>query len=163
MPVRVGTVSNYDDAMGFLADKFGEKDNLISLSTIALSPGENGEARPSARLVDAFYSDGCFYTVTNAQSLKMQQIAKNPAVAICYIVENFTAEGTGENLGWVREPQNQELAAKLRDIFAEWYHLANNDDNPDTCILKIQLTNGLWNDAHAGTRNEIDFIAQTAT
>ena len=156
-------MTTYSDSMTLLDEKFGNKDNLISLSTIALDSGADGKPRPAARLVDAYYQDGCFYVVTNANSTKMQQIAENPAVAICYIVEYFTAEGVAENLGWVREPQNLEITAKLHEIFAAWYNEANNDDNPDTCILAIKMTKGLWNDAHAGIRNEIDFVNKTTT
>lgn len=155
-------MSKYDEAMKQLDEKFGNKDNLISLSTIALEPGADGKCRPAARVVDAYYENGAFYTVTYATSGKMLQIAKNPEVAVCYIVENFTADGIGENLGWVRDEKNAEMMAKLRTIFAAWYNDANNDADPNTCLLRIRLTKGLWNDAHKGIKNEIDFVHKTA-
>ncbi|UQZ88380.1 pyridoxamine 5-phosphate oxidase [Deltaproteobacteria bacterium Smac51] len=156
-------MSKYDEAMKVLDEKFGNKDSLISLSTIALEVGADGQSRPAARLVDAYYEDGAFYTVTYATSAKMLQIAKNPAVAVCIIVENFTADGIGENLGWVCDDKNTEMMTKLRKIFAEWYNEANNDEDPNTCLLRVRLTKGLWNDAHKGIKNEIDFINRTAT
>ena len=155
-------MSKYDEAMKLLEEQVGNKDGLISLSTIALEPGANGKSRPAARIVDAYYEDGAFYTVTNATSGKMQQIAQNPEVAVCIIVENFTADGIGENLGWVCDEKNTEMMTKLRTIFAEWYYEANNDEEPNTCLLRIRLTKGLWNDAHKGIRNEIDFVNKTA-
>lgn len=155
-------MSKYDEAMKLLEDQVGNKDCLISLSTIALEPGAYGKCRPAARIVDAYYEDGAFYTVTYATSNKMQQIAQNPEVAICIIVENFTADGIGENLGWVCDEKNAEMMTKLRTIFAEWYNEANNDEDPNTCLLRIRLTKGLWNDAHKGIRNEIDFVNKTA-
>lgn len=154
-------MNTYEEAMDLLQAQVGNKDGLISLSTLALEPGVNGKPRPAARIVDAYYEDGAFYTVTNAASGKMQQIAQNPEVAVCIIVENFTADGIGENLGWVCEEKNTEMMAKLRKIFAEWYYVANNDDDRNTCLLRIRLTKGLWNDAHKGLRNEIDFIHKT--
>lgn len=113
--------------------------------------------------MDAYYEDGAFYTVTSGPSNKMREIAHNPNVAICIIVENFTAHGIGENLGWVMEERNTEMMAKLRAIFAEWYDEANDDSNPGTCLLRIRLINGLWNFPHEGRKKEIDFVNKTAT
>lgn len=155
-------MSKYDEAMQVLQEKFGNKDGLISLSTISRTPGPDGRCRPAARLVDAYYEDGAFYTVTYATSTKMLEIAENSAVAICYIVENFTADGIGENLGWVRDEKNAEMMAKVRPIFAAWYDEANNDDDPNTCLLRVRLTKGVWNDPHKGIRNEIDFVNKQA-
>lgn len=155
-------MNRYDEAMKLLDEKFGHRDGLISLSTIAQSPDEKGNSRPAARLVNAFYEDGAFYTVTYATSDKMLQIIQNPEVAVCVIVESFTADGVGENLGWVCDEKNAELMAKIRPIFAEWYDEANNDEDPNTCLLRVRLTKGLWNDAHKGIRNEIDFVNKKA-
>ena len=155
-------MSKYDEAMKVLDEKFGHKEVLIALSTIDLLPNADGNCVPAARIVCAYYEDGAFYTVTYATSNKMLQIAKNPEVAICFIVENFTANGIGENLGWVCDEKNAEIMAKVRPIFAEWYDDANNDEDPNTCLLRIRLTNGLWNDAHKGIRNEIDFVNRLA-
>lgn len=155
-------MNKYDEAMKLLDEKLGNKDGLISLSTISLEAGDNGKPRPAARIVDAYYEDSAFYTVTYATSNKMLQIAQNPEVAVCIIVENFTADGVGENLGWVCDEKNVEMMTKLRKIFAVWYDEANNDDDPNTCLLRIRLTKGLWNDAHKGIRNEIDFVNKTA-
>lgn len=155
-------MSKYDEAMKLLDEKLGHKDGLISLSTIALKPEDKGKSCPAARIVDAYYEDGAFYTVTYATSEKMRQIAQNPQVAICPIVESFTADGIGENMGWVCDEKNTQIMTKLRSIFSAWYHEANNDEDPNTCLLRICLTKGLWNDAHKGIRNKIDFINKTA-
>ncbi|MDL2327861.1 pyridoxamine 5'-phosphate oxidase family protein [Ruminococcaceae bacterium OttesenSCG-928-A11] len=155
-------MSKFDDAMKLLDEKLGGRDGLIALSTVAPEPGPDGLCRPAARIVNAYYEDGAFYTVTYATTAKMRQIEKNPNVAVCVIVDNFTADGIGENLGWTRDAKNLELTAKLREIFAEWYDEANNDDDPNTCILRVRLTKGLWNDPHEGLRNEVDFVNKTA-
>lgn len=123
------------------------RDSLISVATI-----ENNI--PYVRTVDGFYEDGAFYTVTYALSNKMRQIAANPTVAVCG--EWFTAHGTGENLGYVRKPENEELANKLRTAFAAWYNCGHVDeDDPNTCILCIHLTNGVL--LANGARYDIDF------
>lgn len=155
-------MNKYDEAMKLLEEKLGNKDGLIALSTIALGSEPDVQSRPSVRIVDAYYENGAFYTVTYATSGKMLQIAQNSAVAICPIVESFTAEGIGENLGWVCDEKNAAMMTKLREVFAAWYREANNDADPNTCLLRIRLTKGLWNDAHKGIRNEIDFVNKTA-
>ncbi|MCQ4991473.1 pyridoxamine 5'-phosphate oxidase family protein, partial [[Clostridium] symbiosum] len=38
----------------------------------------------------------------------------------------------GKNLGWVLEPQNTEIRKKLRSAFADWYDMANNE-NDENC------------------------------
>ena len=131
-----------------LAERFG-KDSLIALATV-----ENGI--PHVRTVDAVYIDGAFYVVTYSLSRKMHQIAKNPTVSISG--EWFTAHGVGENLGHVLLPENKEIMDILRAAFVAWYDNGHtNEADPNTCLLKIKLTDGvLFSD---GTRYEIDFTA----
>lgn len=140
-------MSNIDPkALSILTERFGH-DTLISLATM-------DGTRPSVRVVNSYYEDGSFYTVTYAQSNKMRQIQISPEVAICG--EWFTGHGTGENLGYVRNAQNAEIMAKLRAVFAEWYDNGHTDENdPNTCLLRIRLTDGvLFNN---GTKYEMDF------
>lgn len=129
-----------------MVERFG-KDALIALATV-----ENGI--PHVRTVDAVYIDGAFYVVTYSLSGKMQQIAKNPTVAISG--EWFTAHGVGENLGHVLLPKNKDIMDILRAAFAAWYDNGHtNEADPNTCLLKIKLTDGvLFSD---GIRYEIDF------
>ena len=117
-----------------LTQRFG-KDSLIALATV-----ENGI--PHVRTVDAVYIDGAFYVVTYALSGKMQQIAKNPVVAISG--EWFTAHGVGENLGHVLLPENRAVMKILRAAFAAWYDNGHtNEADLNTCLLKISLTDGV--------------------
>ena len=131
-----------------LTDRFG-KDSLIALATV-----EDGI--PYVRTVDAVYIDNAFYVVTYALSGKMQQIAKNPTVAISG--EWFTAHGIGENLGHVLLPENKAVMGILRAAFAAWYDNGHtNEADTNTCLLKIMLTDGvLFSD---GVRYDIDFTA----
>ena len=129
-----------------LTERFG-KDSLIALATV-----ENGI--PYVRTVDAVYLGGAFYVVTYALSGKMQQIAKNPTVAISG--EWFTAHGVGENLGHVLLPENKKIMDLLRAAFAAWYDNGHtNEADPNTCLLKINLTDGVL--FSGGTRYSIDF------
>jgi len=134
------------DIASIMDERFGH-DNLIALATV------NGDS-PAVRTVNAYYEDGCFYTVTYALSGKMQQLAKNPKVAICG--DWFTASGIGEHLGHILHPENAALADKLRSAFAAWYSNGHtNEADPNTIILRIRLTEGVL--FHHGTRYDIDF------
>ena len=117
-----------------MVERFG-KDSLISIATI-------GDGIPWVTIVDAYYEDGAFFCITYALSNKMKQIEKNSMIAICG--EWFYGHGIGENIGYVRADENQEIANKLRKAFAAWYDNGHtNEEDPNTCILKIILTDGI--------------------
>ena len=130
-----------------LMDKRFGHDSLISLATL-------DDDSPAVRTVNAYYEDGAFYTITYALSGKMQQIGRNPKVAICG--DWFTARGTADSLGHILLPQNAVLADKLRAAFAEWYDNGHtNEADPNTIILRVRLKEGVL--FHQGTRYDIDF------
>ena len=132
--------------MSLMDERFGH-DTLISVATI------DGN-RPAVRIVNGYYENGSFYTVTYALSGKMKQIQVNPEVAVCG--EWFTAHGIGENLGYVRDDNNSEIISKLRTVFAEWYDNGHTDESDtNTCILRIRLTDGIL--FHQRAKYEIEF------
>ena len=134
------------EALRIMNDRFN-KDSLIALATV------DGNT-PHVRAVNSYYEDGCFYTITYALSNKMKQIALNPTVAICG--DWFTGHGIGENLGWIRDEKNNDIASKLRAAFAAWYDNGHtNEADINTVILRIRMTDGVL--LHHGTRFEIDF------
>ncbi|MBR2950848.1 MAG: pyridoxamine 5'-phosphate oxidase family protein [Lachnospiraceae bacterium] len=134
------------EAEQIMLERFG-KDSLIALATT-----ENG--KPFVRNVDSFYEDGAFYVLTYGKSNKMKQIAENPNVAIAG--DWFTANGKGINLGYFGKKENEWIANKMQVVFAEWINNGhNNFEDENTCILKIELTDGLL--LSHGTRYEIDF------
>ena len=52
--------------------------------------------------------------------------------------------------------ENKEIAAKMRQVFAEWIDNGhNNFDDVNTCILRIDLTEGVM--LTPDKRYEIDF------
>ena len=136
-----------DVTNAILSRRFG-KDSLIALATVA-------DGIPHVRTVDAVYMDGVFYAVTYSLSGKMRQIEQNPVVAISG--EWFTAHGIGKNLGHVLLPENAAVMQVLRTAFAAWYGNGHtNEADPNTCLLKITLTDGiLFAD---GIRYDINFI-----
>lgn len=129
-----------------MSERFG-KDCLIALATT-----ENNI--PYVRTVNSFYENGAFFVLTYGLSGKMKQIGKNPVVAISG--DWFTAHGNGLNLGWFGKKENAEIAEKMKVVFAEWIDNGhNNFEDVNTCILKIELTQGVL--LSHGTRYEIDF------
>lgn len=129
-----------------MLERFG-KDSIIALATAV-------DNVPYVRSVDAFYEKGAFYVLTHGLSGKMKQIEKNPAAAISG--EWFTAQGKAVNLGYFGSADNTAIAAKMRDVFSAWIDNGhNNFEDINTCILRIELTNGIL--YSNGTRYEIDF------
>lgn len=127
-------------------ERFG-KDNVIALATVK-------DGVPWIRNVNAFYQDGCFYIITHALSNKMKQLSRNPAAAIAG--DWFTARGKGFNLGWFGKPENKDIADKLKKVFSTWIDNGhNNFSSENTCILCIQLTEGVL--FSHGTKYVIDF------
>ncbi len=64
----------------------------------------------------------------------------------------------GENLGWVLDPKNAEIRAKLRKVFADWYDQANNEQDENCVILAIRITQCMIFRDHGAVRYNIDFI-----
>lgn len=126
-------------------ERFGH-DSIIALAT-------TDDGLPHVRNVDAYYEDGAFYVVTYALSNKMKHIAKNPTVAIAG--DWFTAHGTGSSLGFVGIDENKELMDKLKTAFSSWINEHGNLADENTCILRIQLTDGIL--FSHGSRYDIDF------
>jgi len=136
------------EADAILLERFGS-DSVIALAT------QDGGV-PYVRYVNAYYEKSAFYVLTHGLSGKMQQIARNPSIAIAG--DWFTAHGVGENLGWFLSAENRRIADKMRSVFAEWIDNGhNNFEDENTCILCIRLTGGtLFSN---GRRFDIDFTA----
>ncbi|MCI8387168.1 MAG: pyridoxamine 5'-phosphate oxidase family protein [Clostridiales bacterium] len=139
-------ITDSPEAIANMNERFG-KDSLIAIATV------NGD-KPEVRAVNSYYEDGAFYVITHALSGKIRQLALNPAVAICG--EWFTAHGIGENIGHPNDPANAAIMDKLRKVFASWYSNGHVDESdPNTCILKISLTDGLL--FYYGERFDLEF------
>jgi len=157
-------MNKYEEGLQLIEERCGNgKDNLISLSTIAMEANAAGKPRPYVRDVDAYYEDGVFYVVTWAKSTKMQQIAQNNEVAFSVCAGWFSGNGIGENLGWVLDPKNAELRVKLRTVFAEWYDHANNEEDENCCILAIRITRATVIKDHGAVFYNMDFVNKAET
>lgn len=157
-------MDRYEEGLKLIEERCGNsKDNLLSLATIATKPGEDGKPRPYIRDVDAYYEDGVFYVTTWAKSNKMQQIAKNPEVAFAVSNAWFSGNGIAENRGWVLDPKNAEIRAKMRQVFAPWYDEANDESNENCVILAIHITRAIVVVNHGQDRYFMDFVNKVET
>ena len=138
--------SKNDNVRALMDRRFGH-DSLIAVAT-------EQDHVPYVRAVNAYYENGSFYVITHALSNKMKQLQGNPRIAVCG--DWFTAQGLGESMGHLLAPGNEEIADKLRTVFAEWYGNGHSDEaDANTVILRIRLTFGVL--LHHGERYDIDF------
>jgi hypothetical protein len=154
-------MNKYEEGLQLIEEKFGGGQDInIALATIALESGENGNPKPVVREVDAYYEDGVFYVTSYAKSNKILQILQNQEVSIAATSDPkwFTANGKGENLGWIMKPENAELRTKLRKAFEPWYDMANNEADENCCILAVRLTKGTLNINHWEKLYHMDFV-----
>jgi uncharacterized pyridoxamine 5'-phosphate oxidase family protein len=157
-------MNKYDKAIKLLDELCGnDKEEVIGLATIALTPNEAGNPRPAVRLVCAYYEDGAFYISTDARKNKMLQIEKNNEVSIAGFGW-YTFHGKAENLGWVKDEKNAEIRAKFKKIF-KWFDEDGDEDNPNSIVLRVNLTEGVIIDhaqKYGESKYEIDFINRIA-
>jgi len=103
--------------------------------------------------------DKAFFITTYALSNKMQEICTNSSVAIAHNL--FVAHGEAENMGHPLDIKNKALREELRRVFCVFYdkHVDENDSN--TCILKINLTDAIV--FADDFKYYVDFKIETAT
>lgn len=123
----------FKSATELMKEQLGH-DVIISLATCT-------EEGVNVRNVDGYYKDGSVYVVTHNCSHKMKDIAKKSNVAICK--DLMCAQGIGENLGSPIGESNKELREELKKVFVAFYDRHVNENDPGTCILKINLTNAV--------------------
>jgi len=134
-------MNKYDKGIKLLEESCGnEKDNIISLATMAIDLSDDNKAYPNVREVDAYYENGVFYITTWGKSNKILQIANNKNVGFAVSMEGISGSGIGQNLGWVLDPKNAQLRTKLRKVFSKWYDHANNEKDENCIILAIEIT-----------------------
>lgn len=157
-------MSKYENAMKLLDERCGNgKEEVIALATISLTSNAAGYHRPAVRMVCAYYEDGVFYVSTDARKNKMLQIEKNNEVSVCGY-NWYALQGTAINLGWVKDEKNAEIRAKFKKVF-DWFDEVGDEDNPNSIVLRIDLTEGtiIDNEQKYGDQlYQIDFIKKIA-
>ncbi len=153
-------MSKYDDAIKLMEELCGNgKEVIIALATISLSANAADNPRPAVRMVCAYYEDGVFYVSTDAKKNKILQIEKNNEVSVGGL-DGYAFQGMAENLGWVKDEKNAKIRAEFKKIF-DWFDEVGDEDNPNSIVLRITLTEGtiIDNEKKYGEQKyEIDFI-----
>lgn len=156
-------MSKYENAIKLMQERCGNgKEEVIALATVSLSPNGLGSPRPANRMVCAYYEDGAFYVSTDATKEKSLQIEKNNEVSVAGMGW-YAFHGLAENLGWVKDEKNAEIRAKFKEVF-DWFDEVGDEDNPNSIVLRIQLTEGILTDnerTYGDWKYEIDFINKT--
>jgi general stress protein 26 len=156
-------MNKYENAMKLMEERCGNgKEEVIALATISLSSNATGAPRPAVRMVCAYYEEGVFYVSTDARKNKTLQIEKNNEVSVGGLGW-YVFQGTAENLGWVKDGKNAEIRAKFKEIF-DWFDEVGDEDNPNSIVLRISLTEGTITDnekKYGEHQYEIDFINKT--
>ncbi len=114
--------------------------------------------KPSVRVIDTYYDNGCFYIVTYAESKKVKELESNNHVALCNKFYSFS--GIAQNVGHPLKPENSEIREKLIKAFEPWYFKHNNEKDEKMCYIKIELSNGFFYKDCIGYK--VDFIAKEA-
>lgn len=157
-------MSKFENAMKLIEERCGNgKEEVIGLATISLSKNAQGNPRPAVRLVCAYYEDGKFYVSSDARKNKMLQIEKNNEVAVCGFGW-YSFNGVAENLGWVKDEKNADIRAKFKKAF-EWFDTDGGEDDPNSIVLCIKLTDGTIIDhekKYGDVFYEIDFVNKVA-
>ena len=157
-------MSKYENAIKLLEERCGNgKEEVIALATISLSPNAMGNPRPTVRMVCAYYEDGVFYVSTDAKKNKMLQIEKNNEVSVSGLGW-YVFQGIADNLGWVKDEKNTKIREKFKKIF-NWFDEVGDEDNPNSIVLRITLTEGTIIDheeKYGESLYEIDFVNKVA-
>ena len=157
-------MGKYENAIKLMEERCGNgKEVILGLATISLSSNSIGNPRPAVRMVCAYYEDGVFYVSTDAKKDKTLQIEKNNEVAVCGL-DWISFHGTAENLGWVKDEKNAKIRAEFKKIFG-WFDEVGDEDNPDSIVLRITLTEGTIIDnerKYGECQYKVNFESKTA-
>jgi len=157
-------MNKYEKAIKLMEEFCGNgKDNLIAMATIALSETSDENPQPAVRMVDAYYEDRKFYISSASWKNKTLEIERNNKVSICGL-DLFTAQGTAENLGWVKDEKNKEIRSKMKKYF-DWFDDHGNEDSPESIVIRISLTEGVITDheqKYGEWQYKVDFVNKTA-
>lgn len=123
----------YEESLQIMNELYGH-DVAMPLATV-------NDGKANLRVVNAYYKDKAFYITTYSLSNKMKEIAINPYVAINHNL--FVAHGVGKSIGNPLDENNKELREELRQVFYAFYDKHVDEQDKNTCILKIDLNDAL--------------------
>lgn len=127
-------MSEYSKCLEVLQQLFG-RDYTFMLAT-------TNQNIPTIRVVDTFYENDAFWIVTYATSNKVEEISKNPNVALANNFHNF--QGKAYHIGHPLKPENQGIREKLIKVFDGWYFKHNDEKDENMCFIKVEPETGFF-------------------
>ena len=141
----------YFEALEVMNKLYG-KDSVLPLATV-------NEGKANLRNINAYYKDESFYITTYALSTKVKDITSNPSVALAH--DLFVAHGSASNIGHPLDVKNIDLRDELRRVFIAFYDKHVDEQDENTCILKIDLIDAIIFDNNY--KYTVNFIGKTSS
>ena len=141
----------YFEALEVMNKLYG-KDSVLPLATV-------NEGKANLRNINAYYKDESFYITTYALSTKVKDITSNPSVALAH--DLFVAHGSASNIGHPLDVKNIDLRDELRRVFIAFYDKHVDEQDENTCILKIDLIEAIIFDNNY--KYTVNFIGKTSS
>ena len=122
---------NFEKEKNELFTKIGKTYNMV-LST---SDREN----VSSRMVSVISYNEKLY-ITSMKSEKLEQIEKNPNIALC--ADTMQIKGNGKILGYASDEKNKEVMMEYKNILPESFELFAS--NPEAVLAEFTLVQCKW-------------------
>ena len=122
---------NFEKEKNELFTKIGKTYNMV-LST---SDREN----VSSRMVSVISYNEKLY-ITSMKSEKLEQIEKNPKIALC--ADTMQIKGNGKILGYASDEKNKEVMMEYKNILPESFELFAS--NPEAVLAEFTLVQCKW-------------------
>ncbi len=122
---------NFEKEKNELFTKIGKTYNMV-LST---SDREN----VSSRMVSVISYNEKLY-ITSMKSEKLEQIEKNPNIALC--ADTMQIKGNGKILGYASDEKNKEVMMEYKNILPKSFELFAS--NPEAVLAEFTLVQCKW-------------------
>ncbi len=140
----------FEKALEGLEKEIGQ-DKLMILAT-------RNEEGVSARTVNIYTYEGCFYIVTEADSNKYEQISKNNSVALS--IDAIQIRGIGTLLSHPLSDSNERVIGYIESGLP--HHFDRYKDDPAMRLIKITPSYSSFLSMETGNGYVIDYKKQTA-
>ena len=122
---------NFEKEKKELFDKIGKTYNMV------LSASYEGNV--SSRTVSVILLNEKFY-ITSMGSEKLEQIEKNPNIALC--ADTIQIKGTGKILGYASDKKNKEIMAEYKNILPSSFERFAS--KPEAVLVEFVLIQCKW-------------------
>ena len=122
---------NFEKEKNELFAKIGKTYNMV------LSTSDMGNV--SSRMVSVISYNEKLY-ITSMKSEKLEQIEKNPNIALC--ADTMQIKGNGKILGYASDEKNKEIMMEYKNILPESFELFAS--NPEAVLAEFTLVQCKW-------------------